>query len=94
MVFAASHLIGISFAPRIKYVSDIALVSFEKIKATKSSDNFMIKPSQYASPTVIKNNWDDILRLIATIKLKEHKASTVLKRLSSYTKQHPLLNAL
>jgi len=54
----------------------------------------MIKPSQYASPTVIKNNWDDILRLIATIKLKEHKASTVLKRLSSYTKQHPLLNAL
>lgn len=94
MVFAASHLIGVSFAPRIKDVSAIALVSFDKIAEDQSEKNCPIKSSQYADTTTIKANWDDILRLIATVKLREHKASTVLKRLSSYAKQHPILAGL
>jgi len=94
MVFAASHLIGVSFAPRIKDISKVALVSFKKILSHDESKNYSIKPKQYANPSAIKSTWDDILRLIATIKLREHKASTVLKRLSSYAKQHPILNGL
>ncbi len=42
----------------------------------------------------IESYWDDILRLIATIKLKESSASQLLRRLSSYSKQHPLYKAL
>ena len=39
-------------------------------------------------------NWDDILRLIATIKLKEVTASELFRRLNSYSKQHALYHAL
>jgi hypothetical protein len=39
-------------------------------------------------------NWDDILRLIATIRLKEVTASDLFRRLNSYSKQHALYHAL
>ena len=39
-------------------------------------------------------SWDDILRLIATIKLKETTASDIFRRLNSYAKQHVLYRAL
>lgn len=42
----------------------------------------------------MENNWDDILRLVCTIKLGYSKASTLFRRLNSYSKQHPLYKAL
>jgi TnpA family transposase len=38
--------------------------------------------------------WDDILRFIATIKLKETTASDIFRRLNFYSKQHGSYNAL
>ena len=38
--------------------------------------------------------WDQILRLLCTIKLKESLPSNILKRLSSYSKQNPLYKAI
>ena len=43
---------------------------------------------------LIKKHWDDILRFVATIKLKHATASQLFKRLNSYSKQHPLYAAL
>ena len=43
---------------------------------------------------LIIQNWDDILRLIATIKLKETSASDLFRRLNSYSKQNVLYKAL
>jgi TnpA family transposase len=94
MIFAVSHLIGVTFAPRIKDVSSINLVSFDKIKAKLISKNYPVKPAYYVREDRITKNWDDILRLAATIMLKKHRASVILKRLSAYTNQHPLQEAL
>jgi len=38
--------------------------------------------------------WDEILRMIATIKLKEVTASDLFRRLNSYSKQHALYRSL
>lgn len=43
---------------------------------------------------LIRKNWDDILRFMVTIKLKETTASQVFKRLSSYDKNHSLYKAI
>lgn len=94
MVFAISHLLGTSFAPRIKDVDSVALVSFNVTIKDLEQKGYGIKPTYYAEEENIESGWDDILRLAATIKLREHKASTVIKRLSSYTKQHPLLSSI
>ena len=85
MVFAVSHLIDVTFAPQIKDPSAQNLVSFAKIKAELTSKGYPITPSYYVNENKIRRNWDNILRLIATIKLREHRASTILKRLGEYS---------
>src|SRR5258707_1788071 len=53
-----------------------------------------IKPAAYCDEQHIIQFWDDILRFIATIKLKETTASAIFRRLNSYSKQHGLYHAL
>jgi len=53
-----------------------------------------IKPAGYADDEIVIQQWDEILRLIATIKLKEVTASDLFRRLNSYSKQHALYQAL
>lgn len=48
----------------------------------------------YIVTKLIEDNWDDILRFVATIKLKYTTASQFFKRLISYTNQHLLYQAL
>ena len=51
-------------------------------------------PDGYINMTLIEEHWDDILRFVATIKLKRTTASQLFKRLNSYSKQNPLCKAL
>jgi TnpA family transposase len=93
IVFALTHLIGVSFAPRIKNLKKQQLYSFEKPSELKKI-GYDITSDRMIHPDIIKEEWDNILRLVATIKLKEATASQLLKRLSSYSKDHPLYKAL
>jgi TnpA family transposase len=93
IIFGVCHLIGISFAPRIKNFSDQQLYSFEN-RSKYTSLGYKILPSGKINIKIIHDNWDDILRFIATIKLRETSASQLFRRLSSYTRQHRLFKAL
>lgn len=92
-IFGAMHLLGFSYAPRIKNFKRQSLYLFKNRKDTDRSQ-WKVTPSGYINSELIENNWDDILRLIATIKLKETTASDLFRRLNSYSKQHPLYAAL
>jgi len=93
MIFAVTHLLGISFAPRIKNFKKQHLYSFEKPSALKEL-GYHILPEKSLDINHIADQWDQILRFIATIKLKETSASQLFKRLTSYSKRHPLYRAL
>lgn len=93
MIFGATHLLGISFAPRIKNFTKQQLYCFDRPSLMKSK-GYRILPKKRINTTIIQENWDDILRFIATIKLKRCTASQMFKRLSSYALQHPLYTAL
>jgi TnpA family transposase len=69
------------------------LYGFEKPSALKEL-GYHILPEKSLDINHITDQWDQILRFIATIKLKETSASQLFKRLSSYSKQHPLYRAL
>src|SRR3954452_16445520 len=56
--------------------------------------DWAIKPEQYVDQDSIITAWDDVLRLVATIKLKESTASDIFRRLNSYSRQHNLYTAL
>jgi TnpA family transposase len=93
LVFSITHLLGISFAPRLAKIKKRTLYSFEK-RNLYQKKGYKILPDQTINLRLIEDNWDDILRLVATIKLKENTASQILKRLSSYAKDNPLYKGL
>lgn len=93
VVFAVTHLLGFTFAPRLKKLSKHRLYSFEKRKVYENQ-GFQILPKAYIDTKLIEENWDQILRFVATIKLKRTSASQLFKRLNSYSNQHPLYQAL
>jgi TnpA family transposase len=94
-IFAATHLLGIFFAPRIKNIKKQRLYSFQEnsIKDFKYK-GYKILPSEYIDEDLIRENWEDILRLVATIRLKHSSASQIFRRLSSYAKKNPLYKGL
>ncbi len=92
-ILAATHLLGFSYAPRIKNLKKQVLYIFKPyLKA--DHPNWVIAPDKYINRDIIEECWDDILRLIATIKMKETTASDIFRRLNSYSKQHRLYQAL
>jgi TnpA family transposase len=93
VVFGVMHVLGIFFAPRIKNLKHSTLYSFEP-KKTYEAKGYKILPERYIDTQLIETHWDAILRLMTTIQLKETPASQIFKRLSSYSRQHPLYCAL
>jgi TnpA family transposase len=69
-IFAVTHLLGVSFAPRIKNLKKQNLYMFRSHRGGDRA-GWAIKPEQYVDPDSIINAWDDVLRLVATIRLKE-----------------------
>jgi TnpA family transposase len=92
-IFAAAHFIGTAFAPRIKNIGKQNIYAFSARK-TYEDRGYKILPSRTINLNLIEESWDDILRFMATIKLKHAPASQLFKRLSSYSKDHPLYRAL
>jgi len=92
-IFGATHLLGFSYAPRIKNLKRQQLYLFNTRRECDRSQ-WKITPAGYIEDAVIVAHWDEILRLITTLKLKEVTASELFRRLNSYSKQHAIYRAL
>jgi TnpA family transposase len=92
-VFSLTHLLGFSFAPRIKGIGKQRLYLFRGHDRA-GRKGWAIAPAGYVNEALICENWDDLLRLIATIKLKENAASDIFRRLTSHSRQHALYQTL
>lgn len=97
IIFAISNSLGIFFAPRIKNHKDQLIYTFKSNPRKIYEDigyNLLPSKGKQINEIILQNEWENILRLLCSIKLKESKASEILNRLSSYSKQHPLYRAL
>jgi TnpA family transposase len=92
-IFATSNLVGVAYAPRFKNLKRQRLYIFRSRQSVDRS-SWKILPQGYVDEDHIVQFWDDILRFIATIKLKETTASDIFRRLNSFSKQHGLYQAL
>jgi TnpA family transposase len=93
IIFGALHLLGFAFAPRIKDLKRQQLYAFRK-RREYEQQGYELLPDGYINMPLLEAQWDEMLRFIATIKLKETTASQLFRRLNSYSKQHPLYQAL
>jgi TnpA family transposase len=93
IIFAVTHLMGLEFAPRIKGLSKQQLYAF-KPRRHYEAQGYVMLPDRYIRNGFIEDQWDNVLRFTATIVLKVTTASQLFKRLNSYSRQHPLYQAL
>jgi len=86
-VFALMHLLGFRFAPRIRDLGDTKLYS-----PKKELDYSALKPMIGGALNIkrIKEHWNEILRLAASIKNGTVTASLMLRKLGSYPRQNGL----
>ena len=92
-VFGLMNLLGFEFAPRIAKLYKQQLYAFAK-NAEYTQKGYKILPDGYINTELIKDNWENLMRLITSIKLKECTASQIFQRLNSYSRQHPVYKAL
>lgn len=90
-VFALMHLLGFRFAPRIRDLADKRLFVLDS-KKNYSTIHPMIGGT--INTNHIHNHWDEILRLVASIKQGTVSASLILRKLGSYPRQNGLAIAL
>ena len=94
VIFASTYLLHFAFAPRIKGIGRQQLYAFKNRKYYEEQGCTALLPHRVIRETLIEPQWDEVLRFIATIRLKVATASQLFKRLNSYSKQHPLYQAL
>ena len=92
-IFAATYLLHFGFAPRIKGVGRQRLYAFKNRQHYKDQGHVLL-PGHCVREDRVEGQWDEVLRLIATIRLKMATASQLFKRLNSYSRQHPLYRAM
>ena len=81
-VFGVTHLLEIAYAPRIKSLKHQTLYAFRSM-SQQDRKTWAAQPQKYVDKTVIRDHWEDILRLVVTIKLKKATASDIFRRLNS-----------
>ena len=93
IIFGLTDILGFNFGPRIKDLKDQQLYGFNPPKYYHNL-GYKLKPKRKVNIQIIRENWDDILRLAITIKERKTTATQLLKRLTSYSKNHKLYTAL
>jgi TnpA family transposase len=92
--FALMYLFGYRFMPRFTQLldkSDHNLVCFDEIADHAKQ---IIKPSNKVNKALIIKEWDNVLRILASLAIKKTTQSQIVSKLSSYKKTNPTLKAL
>ena len=94
-VFGLLDLLGFGFRPNIAKMLDQHLYTFKDHAITEyKQKKYLILPKGYIKEDQIEESWDEILRLLVSLKLKYCKASQIFSRFNTFSKQHPLYTAL
>jgi len=86
-VFALCHLLGYRFVPRLRDLQDRRLAIIGTKPRHKILEPLLGRPIRV---DVIEENWEDIVRLAASLKAGSVAPSVMLKKLSAFKRQNRL----
>ncbi len=90
-VFGLTHLFGFRFAPRLRDLADSKLFTLSESDVyVNLNEIFRGKINK----SVIKENYDEVLRVASSIKDGKVSAALMLNKLSSYSRQNGISTAL
>jgi TnpA family transposase len=90
-VFGLCHLLGFRFAPRIRDLNERRLYSLSPLDPWPT-----LRPLVAGSVNMraIEENWDETLRLAASIRAGTVSAAVMLRKLAGFPRQNPVARAL
>ncbi len=88
-LFGLCHLLGIAFMPRFKDVADQSLYKFDRSARYGRIDDFFDGAADVA---LVREQWDALVRVAASVKSRTAPANVVIKRLAASSDR--LANAL
>ena len=91
--FALLHVFGYQFAPRYKDVSTKLKTSLYGFQHPSRYTD-LLKPIRKLNETLIINEWDNILRIFASLAYKSTTQSVIIGKLSSYLRTNTTKRAL
>ena len=92
--FALMHLFGYDFMPRFTKINEKAEKNLVSFNDPRDYQDHFVQPSTKINKDLIISEWDNILRILASLAMKETTQSIIIKKLSSYSKMNPTLKAL
>ena len=87
LIFALFDLLGMQFSPRIRDIGDQRIYRVDKETDYRYLDSILKKPINH---DLIRKSWDDILRVVASIKFGWVTASLFISKLQAYPRQNAL----
>ncbi|MGI8382453.1 Tn3 family transposase [Priestia megaterium] len=90
-IFGLTHLLGFKFAPRIRDLSDSKLFTIDKASEYPKLEAIL---RGQINTKVIKENYEDVLRLAHSIREGTVSASLIMGKLGSYSRQNSLATTL
>jgi len=90
-VFGLTHLLGFRFAPRLRDLSDSKLYSIGKSNNYPKLEKLL---RGQINTKIIRENYDDVLRLAHSVREGTVSASLIMGKLGSYSRQNSLATAL
>lgn len=91
LIFALFDLLGMQFAPRLKDISDTRLYCLDSKKTYHHIQPIITRKINLQ---LIRQHWDDLLRVAGSLKLKWVTASLLIRKLQAFPRQHVLTRAL
>ncbi|MCI0393082.1 MAG: Tn3 family transposase [Acidobacteria bacterium] len=91
LIFGAAHLLGIRFAPRIK---DLPEQRLWRLPGDDAYTHIDCALSDKLNVNLIRETWDEIVRLMASIRNGKVRASLILSKLSAASKRNRLFRGL
>lgn len=91
LIFAVCHLLSIRFAPRIKDLPE------QRLWRLPGADSYPYIESVLAGKlnvSLIRDGWDEMLRLVASIKSGEVRASLIVSKLAAASHRNKLFRGL
>ncbi|MBL0407351.1 Tn3 family transposase [Microvirga aerilata] len=84
-VFGLCHLLGFRFVPRLRDLKDRRLATMVGLEVPSSLQPLMGRPIR---ADVVRQGWDEVLQLAASLKAGTVAPSVMLKKLSAYKRQN------
>ena len=91
--FILMHMFGYKFMPRFTQIDKKAGDSLVCFGNLSNYENYVIKPVKRVDKSLLIKEWDNCLRIFASLALKKTTQSQIVRKLSSY-KSNPTLKAL